>query len=178
MNAGKENDMSENLKVYTVDDLTEMLGTSKNAVYCLLKKNYFRSIKIGGLYRIPKKGFDDWLEGKPEDGAQEVFETEVEDPLADDRYLDGIDPGRDQPVTEQKTAQEKSQDRQQDWQQSQHQNQPQDLQRNQQQTQQQAQQQSPQKKDLSQMTADERMKEFMDAWEKSSDQPAKKPKCL
>ena len=71
--------MSENLKVYTVEDLTEMLGTSKNAVYCLLKKNYFRSIKIGGLYRIPKKGFDDWLEGKPEDGAQEVFETEVED---------------------------------------------------------------------------------------------------
>ena len=31
--------MSENLKVYTVEDLTEMLGTSKNAVYCLLKKN-------------------------------------------------------------------------------------------------------------------------------------------
>lgn len=144
--------MSENLKVYTVEDLTEMLGTSKNAVYCLLKKNYFRSIKIGGLYRIPKKGFDDWLEGKPEDGAQEVFETEVEDPLADDRYLGG-DLSRDQHVAEQKAAQEKPQDKQQD-------------------------QQGQHKKDLSQMSADELMKEFMDAWEKSSDQPAKKPKCL
>ena len=39
-------------------------------------------------------------------------------------------------------------------------------------------QQQYQKKDLSQMSADELMKEFMDAWEKSSDQPAKKPKCL
>ena len=146
--------MSENLKVYTVEDLTEMLGTSKNAVYCLLKKNYFRSIKIGGLYRIPKKGFDDWLEGKPEDGAQEVFETEVEDPLADDRYLDGIDPGRDRSAAEQNVTRATSQNRQQDWQQNQ------------------------QKEDLSQMSADELMKEFMDAWKKSSDQPAKKPKCL
>ena len=149
--------MSENLKVYTVEDLTEMLGTSKNAVYCLLKKNYFRSIKIGGLYRIPKKGFDDWLDGKPEDGAQEVFEEEIEDPLADDRYLDGDVPVRDQPVAEQGAAQEQPQNQQQDP----HQN-----------------QQQYQKKDLSQMSADELMKEFMDAWEKSSDQPAKKPKCL
>lgn len=137
--------MSENLKVYTVEDLTEMLGTSKNAVYCLLKKNYFRSIKIGGLYRIPKKGFDDWLEGKPEDGAQEVFEEEVEDPLADDRYLDG-DLERDQAEVKQNSGQEKAQDQQ--------------------------------KKDLSQKTPEELLKEFMDAWEKTSDQPAKKPKCL
>ena len=133
--------MSENLKVYTVEDLTEMLGTSKNAVYCLLKKNYFRSIKIGGLYRIPKKGFDDWLEGKPEDGAQEVFEEEVEDPLADDRYLDG------------------------------------DLEREQAEKKQEETQAQP-KKDLSQMSTEELMKEFMEAWEKSSDQPTKKPKCL
>ena len=137
--------MSENLKVYTVDDLTEMLGTSKNAVYCLLKKNYFRSIKIGGLYRIPKKGFDDWLEGKPEDGAQEVFEEEVEDPLADDRYLDG-DLESEQAEVKQNSSQKKAQDQQ--------------------------------KKDLSQRTPEELLKEFMDAWEKSSDQPTKKPKCL
>ena len=170
MECRKGNDRSENLKVYTVEDLTEMLGTSKNAVYCLLKKNYFRSIKIGGLYRIPKKGFDDWLEGKPEDGAQEVFETEVEDPLADDRYLDGIDPGRDRSAAEQNVTRATSQNRQQDWQQNQHQNQPQDQQR--------IQQQPQPKKDLNQMSAHELMKEFMDAWEKSSDQPAKKPKCL
>ena len=137
--------MSENLKVYTVEDLTEMLGTSKNAVYCLLKKNYFRSIKIGGLYRIPKKGFDDWLEGKPEDGAQEVFEEDVEDPPVDDRYLDG-DLEREQAEVKQNSSQEKAQD------------QP--------------------KKDLSQMSTEELMKEFMDAWEKSSEKPAKKPKCL
>lgn len=153
--------MSENLKVYTVEDLTEMLGTSKNAVYCLLKKNYFRSIKIGGLYRIPKKGFDDWLEGKPEDGAQEVFEEDVEDPLADDRYLDGGNLDRDQPVAEQNVDQKALQEKPQNQQQDPHQN-----------------QQQYQKKDLSQMSADELMKEFMDAWEKSSDQPAKKPKCL
>ena len=34
------------------------------------------------------------------------------------------------------------------------------------------------KKDLSQMSPEELMKEFMDAWEKSSGAPAKKPKCL
>ena len=87
------------------------------------------------------QGFDDWLEGKPEDGAQEVFEEEVEDPLADDRYLDG------------------------------------DLEREQAEKKQEETQAQP-KKDLSQMSTEELMKEFMEAWEKSSDQPTKKPKCL
>lgn len=53
--------MSER-KCYTVKDLQEMLGVSRQSIYGLLKQKEFRWIYVGGKYRIPKRGFDDWLE--------------------------------------------------------------------------------------------------------------------
>ena len=52
---------SENL-CYTVQDLQDILGVGRKSVYSLLKRNEFRWIRVGAVYRIPKKSFDEWLE--------------------------------------------------------------------------------------------------------------------
>lgn len=52
--------------VYTADDIQEILHIGKNKVYEFLEDVYtnthiFKVIKIGKLYRVSKKSFDQWL---------------------------------------------------------------------------------------------------------------------
>ena len=49
-------------RCYTVQDLQDILGVGRKSVYNLLKRNEFRWIRVGAVYRIPKKSFDEWLE--------------------------------------------------------------------------------------------------------------------
>ena len=49
-------------RCYTVQDLQDILGVGRKSVYSLLKRNEFRWIRVGAVYRIPKKTFDEWLE--------------------------------------------------------------------------------------------------------------------
>ena len=51
-------------RCYTVQDLQDILGVGRKSVYGLLKRNEFRWIKVGAVYRIPKKSFDDWLDSR------------------------------------------------------------------------------------------------------------------
>ena len=53
---------TEEKRCYTVDDLMEMLGISRQAVYELLKRNEFRHVTAAGRYLISKKSFDNWLD--------------------------------------------------------------------------------------------------------------------
>ncbi len=48
-------------KVYSVDDLMAILDISRSTAYILIKKNLFRSVKIGNQLRISKASFDEWL---------------------------------------------------------------------------------------------------------------------
>ena len=59
-------------RVYSISDVQEILGVSRTKAYEYIKKVYqdqkpFRVIKVGGNYRIPKSGFDRWLEGSSMD---------------------------------------------------------------------------------------------------------------
>ena len=52
--------------VYQAEDIQEILGIGKSKVYEFLddvytNTHFFRVIKIGKLYRIPKESFDKWL---------------------------------------------------------------------------------------------------------------------
>lgn len=49
-------------RCYTVQDLQDILGVGRKSVYSLLKRNEFRWIRVGAIYRIPKRNFDEWLE--------------------------------------------------------------------------------------------------------------------
>lgn len=55
-------------QVYMVSDIIDILGISKSKAYDFIRDAYkngnsFRVIKIAGTYRIPKKSFDQWLQG-------------------------------------------------------------------------------------------------------------------
>ena len=49
-------------RTYTVDEIQDILGISRPTAYNLVKKNEFRSVRVGGQIRISKKSFDDWLD--------------------------------------------------------------------------------------------------------------------
>ncbi len=54
-------------RIYTVEEIQDILGVSKTSAYNLVKSNVFHSVKIGDHYRISKKSFDKWLDGGNED---------------------------------------------------------------------------------------------------------------
>ena len=49
-------------RAYSVDDIMAMLDISRSSAYILIKKNLFRSFKIGKQLRISKASFDEWLD--------------------------------------------------------------------------------------------------------------------
>lgn len=49
-------------RAYSVDDIMAILDISRSSAYILIKKNLFRSVKIGNQLRIPKASFDEWLD--------------------------------------------------------------------------------------------------------------------
>lgn len=50
-------------RVYTVEEIMDMLGIGKNAAYELVKSGKFHCVKVGNNYRVPKSAFDKWLNG-------------------------------------------------------------------------------------------------------------------
>ena len=60
-----ENDYDK--RIYTVEEIQDILAVSKTSAYNLVKSNVFHSVKIGDHYRISKKSFDKWLDGGNED---------------------------------------------------------------------------------------------------------------
>lgn len=49
-------------RAYSVDDIMAILDISRSSAYILIKKNLFRSVKIGNQFRISKASFDEWLD--------------------------------------------------------------------------------------------------------------------
>ena len=49
-------------RVYTVDEIQDILGIGRNSAYNLVKLDLFHSVRIGGNIRISKKSFDEWLD--------------------------------------------------------------------------------------------------------------------
>ena len=56
----------KNNTIYEAGDIQRILKIGKNKVYCFFfflysRTHYFKVIKIGKLYRVPKKSFDKWF---------------------------------------------------------------------------------------------------------------------
>ena len=54
----------EFMLVYTVKEIQTMLRISKSMAYALVKSGAFPVIKLGDTYRIPKEGFDKWVQSQ------------------------------------------------------------------------------------------------------------------
>ena len=69
MAANEENGVGIDQQVYLAADIQRMLGIGKSKSYMFLEVVYkqknppFKVLKIGKLFRVPKRGFDDWLNG-------------------------------------------------------------------------------------------------------------------
>lgn len=54
--------MGQQNRCYTVDDLMEILGVGRKAIYALIRKKAFPAIRISSVgYRIPKDSFHTWM---------------------------------------------------------------------------------------------------------------------
>ncbi len=55
---------AETKKVYTVQEMQDILDISRNMAYQIVADPPFKVMKIGGAIRISKASFDAWLEGE------------------------------------------------------------------------------------------------------------------
>lgn len=63
-------DRQKNAKrTYTVEEIQHILGVSQPTAYSLVRKNLFRTVRVGRSIRISKKSFDEWLDKKMESGG-------------------------------------------------------------------------------------------------------------
>ena len=53
--------IEESKKIYSVNEIQDILGICKSSAYALVKRQEFHSVKIGDTYRISKISFDEWL---------------------------------------------------------------------------------------------------------------------
>ena len=61
-NTEKASILDREKRAYSVDDIMAILDISRSSAYILIKKNLFRSVKIGNQLRISKASFDEWLD--------------------------------------------------------------------------------------------------------------------
>lgn len=64
-----DNEGTVDQQVYLAADIQRMLGIGKSKAYTFFEDVYkqknppFKVLKIGKLFRVPKRGFDEWLNG-------------------------------------------------------------------------------------------------------------------
>ena len=56
-------------RVYTVNEVQDILGISPSTAYALIKQEHFHCIKVGRSIRVSKASFDAWLDGQLKEGA-------------------------------------------------------------------------------------------------------------
>ena len=55
----KEKELQPQTRAYTVEAI---LHIGRSSAYTLVKKGYFKSVRIGTAIRISRKSFDEWLD--------------------------------------------------------------------------------------------------------------------
>ena len=48
-------------KIFTVNDISSILGIGRATAYKLANSGAFKTIRIGNMIRISRKSFEDWL---------------------------------------------------------------------------------------------------------------------
>lgn len=58
----KEKELQPQTRAYTVEEIATILHIGRSSAYTLVKKGYFKSVRIGTAIRISRKSFDEWLD--------------------------------------------------------------------------------------------------------------------
>jgi excisionase family DNA binding protein len=59
-------DAASDRRVYQVGEIAEILGISMTSAYELIKREQFKTVRIGRAIRVSKKSFDEWLDNQNE----------------------------------------------------------------------------------------------------------------
>jgi len=54
-------------RVYSVDEIAEILNISRGSAYELIKEGLFRTVRIGSAIRVSRQSFDDWLDNQDQE---------------------------------------------------------------------------------------------------------------
>lgn len=57
----KEKGLQPQTRAYTVEEIATILHIGRSSAYTLVKKGYFKSVRIGTAIRISRESFEDWL---------------------------------------------------------------------------------------------------------------------
>jgi excisionase family DNA binding protein len=68
-----------NVVVYTVEEAAHVLKISRWKIFDLIRTNQLRSVKIGGLRRIPHAAIDEYITRLMEEAAQIGYGTQKEE---------------------------------------------------------------------------------------------------
>lgn len=49
-------------RTYSIEEIQQILDISRSTAYLLIKRQLFKSVKVGKQIRISKKSFDEWLD--------------------------------------------------------------------------------------------------------------------
>ena len=60
----KEQQSNTDKRVYTVDEIQDILGIGRTSAYSLVKQKVIHSVRVGGSIRISKISFDAWLDSQ------------------------------------------------------------------------------------------------------------------
>ena len=55
--------MTESIKVYTVEEIAELMKVTKRTVYSYIKRGELKAKKIGKYYRVTEANLKEFLEG-------------------------------------------------------------------------------------------------------------------
>ena len=66
MNDNMQHGSVSEKRVYSVDEIAEILNISKGSAYELIKQGMFHTVQIGSAIRVSKRSFDEWLDRQNE----------------------------------------------------------------------------------------------------------------
>ena len=49
-------------RAYPVEEIAAILHIGRSSAYTLVRRGYFKSVRIGTAIRISRKSFDEWLD--------------------------------------------------------------------------------------------------------------------
>jgi excisionase family DNA binding protein len=64
MSGNAQGSNSPEKRVYSVDEIAEILDISKGSAYELIREGLFRTVRIGSAIRVSRQSFDDWLDNQ------------------------------------------------------------------------------------------------------------------
>ena len=64
MSGERQGSHSPEKRVYSVDEIAEILDISRGSAYEFIREGLFRTVRIGSAIRVSRQSFDDWLDNQ------------------------------------------------------------------------------------------------------------------